>query len=64
MPVLLSAGKGKRGVFWTAVMEENDGAEETGGEQGATSKAGRFAGAVCPVTITAKEVGVSEKKKG
>lgn len=42
MPVLLCAGKGKAETSWTAAPSKDEG----------------FKGAVCPVTITAREVRV------
>lgn len=60
--MLLCAAKGKRGACWAAVAEtldlkrsrggdDDDGAKISGSTQGQ-----EFAGAVCPVLITAKEV--------
>lgn len=60
MPVLLCAGKGKRGASWAAVPEPLDLGE---GKRAEGSPAGlKFSGAVCPVSITAKEVGAVEEK--
>lgn len=66
MPVLLCAGKGKRGGGWAAAPEPLDlgeGNKAEGGAAGAGSPDGlTFSGAVCPVTITAKEVGVCTRR--
>eukprot|EP00903_Cladosiphon_okamuranus_P013311 g12406.t1 len=53
MPVLLCAGKGKRGACWAAAPEPLDLGE---GKMAEGSPEGlKFSGAVCPVSITAKE---------
>lgn len=60
MPVLLCAGKGKRGGCWAPVPETIDlGKDGAGAGDGkaASTQGLKFAGAVCPVSITAKEVG-------
>lgn len=64
MPVLLCAGKGKRGASWPAAPE-GEGGEGGGGEgQEKTSKPGGFKGAVCPVTVTAIEVCAGRGRRG
>lgn len=66
MPVLLCAGKGKRGACWAAAPEPLDlgeGKKAEGGTAGVGSSGGlKFSGAVCPVSITAKEVSVVHEK--
>lgn len=60
MPVLLCAGKGKRGACWQAAPESLDLGEGKATESGTagpgSSQRPKFSGAVCPVSITAKEV--------
>ncbi|CAM9156617.1 unnamed protein product, partial [Hapterophycus canaliculatus] len=53
MPVLLCAGKGKRAGCWAPVPGDLDLGKQ---EEGARPAEGlKFAGAICPVLITAKE---------
>lgn len=64
MPVLLCAGKGRKGGCWAEVeakAEESEAEkdEDNGSaprQREGTRPAGCFAGAVCPVAIVAKEV--------
>lgn len=67
MPVLLCAGKGKKGACWAAAPESLDLGEGKKAE-GRTAGSGsfdllKFSGAICPVWITAKEVGVVKGKE-
>lgn len=68
MPVLLCAGKGTKGGCWEAAPDQgtqaqaDDGGAGAAGEGPARPAAGGFAGAICPVTITANEVRVCEGK--
>ncbi|CAN0426315.1 unnamed protein product, partial [Ectocarpus sp. 12 AP-2014] len=58
MPVLLCAGKGKRGGCWAPVPETIDlgkGGPGAGDGSAASTQGLKFAGAICPVSITAKE---------
>ncbi|CAM9117745.1 unnamed protein product, partial [Laminaria digitata] len=61
MPVLLCAGKGTKGGCWEAAPDQGTQAQADDGGAGATGEgparpaAGGFAGAICPVTITANE---------
>lgn len=63
MPVLLCAAKGKRGGCWAAVPETLDlqdkGGDEAGNGNSGSTQGLQFAGAVCPVLITAKEVSIT-----
>lgn len=68
MPVLLCAGKSKKEASWPAAPEGDDheqpAAVRAGDEKGCSSPSSSgFAGAICPFTITAKEVCVREREE-